>query len=234
MKNIFKQAAIIALITVIGFSFTVCDDGGGGGPDPAKSRISFVSGDYELIIEKAADRSAFSPITGDKYRLMDGNVKKSWGDINVSSNNYTFTPAADAGDAEPFSATLSNSGLSISGDVVLNDGSTATISSMTMTWGPAGTWKGSGKKDGYNWTSTITVTGSFTGGNYNFSVYVEGSPYASDYGTYTTEGNTFIAYSYYEDDEIMAYSSLTDANTLRVQLTKATGMAGTYTYTRQQ
>jgi len=236
MKNVFRQAVIIALAAAIGFSMTACDDSDSGGSSGgnAKNRISFVSENYELIIEKGSGRSAYTPATGDKYRLMDGKKKVSWGDVEVSGNDYTFTPVK-AGQAEEFTATMAvdKSGIKITSQITLNDGTNASIQNLSMNWGPAGTWLGRGKTEGVNWTSTIFVTGSFEGGTYEFKVFVGDELWESDSGTYTTEGNTFVAYSSGSTNAV-ARSSLVDANTLRVTLTKEAGyMAGTYTYKRQ-
>jgi len=92
MKNTVKIFGIITLITVIGFSMTACVDKEIP-PEEIMTEAVYKGIDsaanyYELIISKAADRAAYSPVTGDDYIMTvtppNGSGKTSEGTVDQS------------------------------------------------------------------------------------------------------------------------------------------------------
>ena len=175
-------------------------------PDPALNRVSFVSGETELIIEKSAARSAFTPQSGDSYKLLVNEVLKSWGTVTISGTIYTFTPSADAGSALEFTATLSSGILTEIGEITLSDGTTKDIPDLT--WGPAGTWQ--------HYNVKLIVEGTFEGGTWETSDINTGEIF--DSGRYTSSGNTYTATSTFKGGAVVAYASFISSNLMRVTI----------------
>ena len=65
MKNIIKALAIIALATVIGFSFAACDDGNGGttGTAPTVTTTTLANGTVGIAYSQTLEATGDVPIT---------------------------------------------------------------------------------------------------------------------------------------------------------------------------
>jgi len=130
MKKTIKLLGIIALVAVIGFSMTACDnggDGGGGTETLTYKGKGETSGDtYTLTVKKTAAR-AFTPIKGDEFELTDGTDKsKGTVDSFTGGSNFTLKPS-NAG-APTFGATISGNDLTgLSGTITLTDGTPVTV-----------------------------------------------------------------------------------------------------------
>jgi hypothetical protein len=211
-----KKCFLVAVIFMaLAFTFSGCSsDSGGGGGNPAENRISFVSGVYELVIEKALGGAANSPESGDSYKLLQNDNEISRGTISISGSNYTFTPDADNGGASfSFNATYGGGDLTITSEVKDKNGNVVPLDSMTlMNWGPNGTW--------ISGSIILVVAGDFNGGTYNWDS-------GRDRGTYTAIGNTFVATSNSGSEVASAY--LVNYNTMSVTVHGE----GTFSFTRQ-
>jgi hypothetical protein len=245
MKRSVKLFGIIALAMLIGTA-TACDTNNTGGSDPAENRLSFVSGEYELVIHRQQNspRAAFEPRTGDFYYLLHGIDRVSWGTVRVDGNTLEFFPASNAGSAESFTATMTGTTLSIDGNViVLDDGTPAIITPME--WGPSGTWVTTAALGGTpNGTITIVVTGTFESGNWTFN-FLRGAcnldpcpcdpclcdQRITDFGTYSASGNTYIARDR-TGTRILSYGTFINVNRLDVEFTAESGFPGRHSLRR--
>ena len=112
----------IAMITVIGFSFTACggghdDDDNGGGAQTVTYTGTANGLTYTLLITKDAARYAAQ--VGDKYELTNDHNKSTGTVIDVSGNTLTLKPSNAT---ETFTATVSGEGLiGLNGFVTWND-----------------------------------------------------------------------------------------------------------------
>jgi len=113
MKNVYKLIAIIALVAIIGFSFVACDNGTDTGGDPGIGGRYFFEADgetYVLIISDDGD-----------YELTVVGGKTSTGTAKKSGGVYTLTPSSP--EADPFTVTVSSSGVTgMSGTIAFDDG----------------------------------------------------------------------------------------------------------------
>jgi len=226
MKNTLKLLGIVAVAVIIGFSVSSCGEPGSK-VDPAANRISYVSGIHELVIEKDPNRSAFSPLAGDSYKLLANNIPISWGKLSsIVGSLFTFTPAVDATGALPFTATKGtvggSEGLSITGNTVTPVGGVA-VTISPMTWGPAGNWKGNVTfHDNTTLEVNLEVKGTSVNGTWELDT--------GDSGTYTAEGNTFVVV---DSGVVSANAKLINNNTIEVKFTSNSYFKGTSTFTRQ-
>lgn len=226
LYKIALSAGLIAFLTIIGFSIISCGEPGLK-IDPAANRVSYVSGANELIIEKSPNRSAFSPQTGDLYKLLNGAIQISWGTVNIAGSTFNFTPAdnAAAQGATSFTATKGtvsgSEGLTISGGSVTGINGAVTITPMV--WGPAGNWAGSvtlfnGTKENVD----LEVKGTSVSGTWSLNT--------GDSGTYTAVGNTFAVY---DGGLLTANAKLINNNIIEVVFTKDSYFTGKSTFTRK-
>jgi hypothetical protein len=170
MKNVLKAkairkiAGIIALVAVIGFSFTACGDasggggGGGGTKVPDTTSATYTANDgaytYTMVITKASGKAVYQPKEGDAYvmTINPGNIKSS-GTVK-SIDNGKFTLASGNGNKE-FTVTFSeNTITNIEGEIPRDDGEkfeapvrkSVTITGInnwtygTQNWERAGVW----------------------------------------------------------------------------------------------
>lgn len=200
--------ALLAASVALAMAFTLSCSSDSDSGNPAENRTSFVSGQYELVIESS------KPKNGDSYKLLDNNKEIDKGKVSISGDNYTFTPDSDGGAKEPYTAIYGAGSLTITSEIELKNGTIVPLGEMTpMSWGPNGTWQGGGV--------TLVVVGDFNGGEWNWD--------GDDAGTYTAVGNTFVATSYRNGQVASAY--LVDYKTMSVSLNKNVG-GGTYTLNR--
>ena len=131
MKNLYKLIAITALIAVIGFAVTACDDGNGSGKDPGgdPQKVTYVSTDnngnkYTLEIDESGARSARSAARpGDTFKLtVEYTTVVGGGNLKM-----TFEYSGTVGAAQTSGASVSLN-LNINGETI-----TITIVGTQMT-----------------------------------------------------------------------------------------------------
>jgi hypothetical protein len=129
MKNTTKWLAVIVLVAVTVFSFTVCNNGTTTPvkqPEPSQGeKITYKGGDYELsIIENTSRAAAYIPAAGDQYEIRDSSGKiVSKGSITKIDDDgtYTFKPASGK---DEFTGSISSDKASfqITSTITLDDG----------------------------------------------------------------------------------------------------------------
>jgi len=98
MKNIIKKFGIAAMVAIIGFSMTACNNGGGGGGGGGGSSptsIEYSAGDYKLKITQGegARAATYTPRDNDTYELtIISTGQKSTGTVTVSGTVFTLKP----------------------------------------------------------------------------------------------------------------------------------------------
>jgi len=125
MKNVLKAFGIIALVTIIGFSFAACGDdsggGGGEGNNPQTETYTGTSGGTTYTLKITENTARYTAQNGDGYELTAGS-KKSTGKVNnVAGSVLTLKPSREGADS--FTATVSGSNLTnLSGNTTWDDG----------------------------------------------------------------------------------------------------------------
>jgi len=142
-KTIMRIVGIIVMVTVIGFSMTACDSGGGDdGPKPVTYSGTTNDG-YTVSLKITGDDYEFTLSKDGKSLTSKGTVKSKSGDTLILLPSNAATPNTT------FTATVSEDGLTtISGTVTWTNGETTTTNgpvAYTPSGGP-----GSGKTPGGN------------------------------------------------------------------------------------
>jgi len=184
MKNKFKNAAVVALVMVIGFSMaalslTGCDNStSSGGGDPTSVPYKSVGDDgktYDLVITQAG-KAAYTPTNGDRYTLKIDGAVNSTGTITKTDNGFTLKP--DGGGSD-ITITISGSGMT---SITLGSDTPITLTPVPSDGSADPALNGT-------WVSTDGL--SYTANNGSFEIKLSGS--SLEKGIYTTSnGNISV------------------------------------------
>jgi hypothetical protein len=166
MKKFFVFAALFALAT-IGLVFVGCNNGGGSGPTP----INYSGTGYTLTLTPTSARVVAAG-NYDYILIQTATSKKSSGTAVVGNDGAcTFTPS----NGGTFTATLSGSALSISGQPVKFDDNTTESVTVYMTQSNNGGGGGGGSVGNITSSGSLTITGITATGQYG-RVFILTSP----------------------------------------------------------
>jgi hypothetical protein len=197
MANKRFFAGILVMALVFGMAFVGCsgDDGSTGGDSVEYTSKDSGGNTYKLTITKNTNKAAYTPASGDNYKLTityaKGPTKTSTGTIASYTSTVITLESAKGG---TFTVTITTSGTmtKIEGTITLDDGTTAGAPGALT---PQVNNPGGGTDPALNGTwVAVPVAGEtyelkLDKGNYEISF--GGSP--SNKGTYTTkDGNLTI------------------------------------------
>jgi predicted RNA-binding protein with TRAM domain len=207
MKKVNKLLAIIALVAVIGFSFTACDDGvvgeGGGGGDGGDGigTASPPTVTTPVVTPDLSGTITITPNNGVQTNTeltanYSGNeaVTYQWkkADVNVGENSNKYTPT----EAGSYTVTVSATGYKpkTSGAVVVTGGSSKeTAIPLTLNqWADGGI-----PANGEQWfTFTATANTQYIHASFGTLTYLYVQVYDSSGATVGTQTNLYSSKSY--------------------------------------
>jgi hypothetical protein len=196
---------ILAMLLVFGLCFTACSTDSGEKNDTLVYTSKDSGGNtYKLEITKNASKAAFTPESGDNYKLtityMNGTTKTSTGTVaSYSSTAISFEGATS------FTVTITSSGrmTEIKGTIPLDDNTTVTAPGAVTPQdnNPGGASPAANPFANTKWKAEsddpvdghVVGTLSFGTDTWSYSETYDGKPSDTTFsGTYTVSGNTAI------------------------------------------
>lgn len=146
---------VLALLVVLVSGLIGCDTGNGNGG--GSQAVTYTGGNYRLEITENTNRAAYTPQSGDNFKLIEViSTKNMWGTIEYVGNTETITLYPNNGSG-PITVTTSGNGIiNISGNGLWGDG--------TIFTSPGAVTPGSGGGSGLSWPSDAYLSQVGLGG----------------------------------------------------------------------